>query len=272
MIGYDGKRVIRTDRYLQYQIENKVDPMNIPMKAITSTVYFCVWIFLVVGGWLLWSIFSVLDMWSYILPLTLGLSVGILSGLPLTRAFLACFFGFLILALLSAFSFPRISAGLIFFGFLCGLCAVAGAIIRRILFHREIEELYLNRWQWVSFIGGVTSLADYFTIPGAYYELFVYHHVFSFVQVLVPVLTGLFALGLYAGSFYNPGYGEPVKSVMKASLGAHGLFLAYRVYLLVTGSISLKSFVVIPLIGLYLVVLYKGAQMGYQLKNKKEEE
>jgi hypothetical protein len=245
--------------------------MNIPLMRIKPILHLWLWIFLVVGGWLLWSIFLVLDVWSYILPLTLGLGVGILSGLPPTRAFLACFFGFLVIGFLLSFTFSNVLRSVIIFGVLCGFFATAGAIIRRIFFRRGIEELYLNRWQWVSLIGGVTSLADYFTIPGAFYKLFVYHHVFSFVQVLVPVLIGLFALGLYAGSFYTAGYDELVKSVMKASLGAHGLFLAYRIYLLVTGSISPKSFVVIPLIGLYLVVLYKGAQMGYQLKNRKEE-
>jgi hypothetical protein len=240
--------------------------MNIPIKAIKSIVYFFLWIFLVVMGYSLWSLG--LDVWSLIFPLILGLSMGIISGLPPIRAFLACFCGFLYIALGIGLLFS-IFEDLILFGILCGFFATAGAIIRRILFRRGIEELYLKPWQWVFLIGGVTILADYFTIPGAFYKLAVYQHVLSFVHFFVPALIGLFALGLYTGSFHTVGYDELVKSVMKVSLGAHGLFLAYRVFRLVTGSISWKSFLVIPLIGLYLVVLYKGAQIGYQLRNRK---
>jgi hypothetical protein len=121
--------------------------MNFPLSRMKSILHISMWIFLVVAGWFLWSIFLFLDIWSYVLPLILGLGVGIFSGLHPTRAFLACFSGFFILALLSVFSLPRISAGFILFGTLCGLAGIAGAVIRRITLKKGIEGLYLKPWE-----------------------------------------------------------------------------------------------------------------------------
>lgn len=167
-----------------------------------------------------------------------------------------------------SFTFPSVVGDLILFGVLCGLFAMAGAIIRRIFFRRGIEELYLKSWQWVLLICGVTILADRFTILGTFRELYVYHRFLSFVRFFVPSLIGLFALGLYTGTFYQLEYDELIKSVKRLSLGTHGVFLIYMVYRFVTRSISWEPFLTALLIGLFFVIVLKGTQIGYGFRSK----
>ena len=237
--------------------------MNFPLRRIKPLLHVFLWIFLVVGGWFLWSIFLVLNIWSYILPLILGLGVGILSGLPPPKAFLACFCGFFILALLSAFSLPRISAAFILFGFFSGLVAVAGAVIRRIVFRRGIEELYLTPWEWVLLIGGISLLSDYMVIPCAYTELFIYHRLTIFSKFFICSVVGLFLLGIYAGVFYCRDYNTLIKSVGKAALAGHTVFLLYRCLFLFLGYTTLESFLLIPLTLIFLAVVLIGTKIGY---------
>lgn len=245
--------------------------MKILSQRVRSILYMCMWVFLVVIGWFLWFFleYYLVDVGSYILPLTIGLIVGILSGLHPTRAFLACFCGFLVIGFLLSFTFSNVLRSVVIFGIVCGLFAMAGAIIRRILFRRGIEDLYLKPWQWTLLIGGVTIFADYFIIPGTFQELFVYHRFLSFVQFFVPSLIGLFVLGLYTGVFYQLEYDELLKSVKRLSLGAHGIFLIYMIYRFVTRSISWEPFLTALLIGLFFVIVFKGAQIGYGFRNKK---
>lgn len=234
--------------------------MNIQFQRIKSIVYLCVWIFLVIIGWSVWSLG--LDAGSYVLPLTFGLTVGVLSGLPPARAFLACFCGFFIIALLIGFYF-FIFEDLIIFGILCGLFAMTGAVIRRIVFRWKIEELYLNLWQWVLLVGGVSAIADYFTIPGVYSELFIYHRLTVFSRYFISTLVGLFALGLYTGFFFHQDYKKLMKSVKRFSLGGHGVFLMYMVYLSATGHTSRESFLFVPLTLVFLAVVLIGTRIGY---------
>jgi hypothetical protein len=243
--------------------------MNTVSQTIKSVIYMCIWILLASGGWFLWlvALHSTIDIGDYTFLIVFGLIIGILSGLSPARAFLACLCGFFIIALLVGFYFS-IFDYLVLSGILCGLFAMAGAIARRILTHKRIEELRLHLWQWILLIGGVTLLADDFTIPGMFYELFVYHHIFIFVKHFIPVLIGMFLLGLYAGTFYDVAYDNLIRSVIAVSGGAHGLYLAYRVFRYFFGSIGLKSFLMIPLIGMYLLVLYEGAQIGFRLRNR----
>jgi hypothetical protein len=227
-----------------------------------------VWILLVVVGWFLWFFGRYyFDPQSFLFPLTYGLGIGIVSGLPPTRAFLACFFGFSILAFLIGLYFS-VFEGFVIFGILCGLFAMAGAIIRRILFRQRIEELYLKPWQWVLLICGVTILADRFVILGTFHELFVYHRIFSFFQFFVPSLVGLFALGLYTGAFYQLKYDELIKSVKMLSLGTHGAFLIYMIYRFVMRSISWEPFLTAILISLFFYIVLKGTQIGYKSRSK----
>jgi hypothetical protein len=242
--------------------------MNVSLRRMKSIVHVFVWIFLVVAGWFLWSIFLFLDIWSYVLPLILGLGVGILSGLHPTKAFLACFSGFFILALLSVFSLPRISAGFILFGTLCGLAGIAGAVIRRIITHKKVEDLYLKSWQQILLIGGVSILADYFTIIGTYQEFFVYHRFLTFLKSFIPVVVGLFISGLYAGIFNNVKYKAVMKSVIRTTLASHLVYLVYMSYKLIEGNITWRPFLFVPLMGLYLVLVLVGTKIGYRFRDR----
>jgi hypothetical protein len=244
--------------------------MNTVSQTIKSVAYICIWIFLVLGGWVLWlvALHSVIDMGDYTFMIVFGLIIGILSGLSPARAFLAWFCGFFLIALLFAFYDPDDIAWMMVFGGLSGLFAMAGAILRRILFRRKIEELYLKSWQWILLVGGASILADYVVIICMYRQLLVYHYVFAFIQLFILVLICLFALGLYTGLFSRLGYDELVKFVIKASIGGHTCFLFYMAFLRIVGHTTWKSFLMIPLIGVYLLVLYKGAQIGFRLRNR----
>jgi hypothetical protein len=232
----------------------------------------CIWILLIIAGWF-FSFFArnlLIDPKSFFFPLVFGLAIGVLSGLNPIRAFLACFFGFFILALLIGVYFS-VFEDFVFFGILCGLFATAGAILRRILFHRGIEELYLKPWQWIILIGGITILADRLTILSTFQGLFVYSRISSFLRFFVPSLIGLFALGLYAGVFFNVEYDELMKSVKMVSLGAHGLFLVYMVVRYIIKNVSWEPFLTASLIVLFFVVIYKGTQIGYNFRNRNNE-
>jgi hypothetical protein len=239
--------------------------MNIPLQRIKSIAYMCMWVFFVAVVWL-WFGYSIKD--SIFIPV-FGLIVGIGSNLSPIRAFLVCFCGFLIIAFIIGFYFS-IFEDLVIFGILCGLFATAGAILRRILFRRGIEDLYLKPWQWVILIGGITIVADFFTILSTFQGLFVYYRISSFVRFFVPSLIGLFALGLYTGVFLNVEYDELMKAVKIVSLGAHGLFLVYMVLRYIINTVSWEPFLTACLIGLFFVVVYKGTQIGYNFRDRKE--
>jgi hypothetical protein len=245
--------------------------MDTKSRSIKSGAYFCLWVIIVIGGWFLWF-YGVdrvaISLGSYILPFTFGLGVGILSGLSPRRAFLACFFGFFALAVLFAFYNPIEIVWFTIFGVLSGLFAMAGAILRRIFFHRKIEELYMKRWQWILLVGGASVMADYTVILCMYRQLFVYRYVFAFIQLFIPVLICLFALGLYTGLFSRLEHEELSKFVITASISGHICFLFYMLFLCIVRHRTWESFVMIPLIGVYFLVLYKGAQIGFRLRNR----
>jgi hypothetical protein len=245
--------------------------MNIPLQKIKSALYVFAWIFIVIIGWFLWFFarYYLVDVWSLFFPLTFGLGIGIISGLDPKRAFLACLVGFFIIALLIGFYFS-IFEDLVFFGILCGLFAMAGAILRRILFRRGVEDLYMEPWQWIILIGGVTILADRLTILSTFQGLFVYCRISSFVRFFVPSLIGLFALGLYTGVFFTVEYDELMKAVKIVSLGAHGLFLVYMVLRYIINTVSWKPFLTASLMVLFFVVVYKGTQIGYNFRDRRE--
>jgi hypothetical protein len=111
--------------------------MNNYLKKIKSVLYLLLWLFLVLAGWFFWIFFLGLDIWSYALPLILGLGVGVLSGLTPARTFLVSFLGFFILGILYNTLFPHVILGLTLFGILCGLFAVAGANTTKDDFKKE---------------------------------------------------------------------------------------------------------------------------------------
>jgi hypothetical protein len=222
-------------------------------------------------GWFMWAlnVGYLIGIGDCNFIVVFGLAVGIISGLNPIKAFITCFSGFFIIALWVGF-YLSIFGDLVFFGILCGVFATAGAVIRRILFRRGIEDLYLKPWQWIILIGGITVLADYLTIPGAFSKLFVYYRISSFVRFFVPSLIGLFALGLYTGVFFNGEYDELMKSVNIVSLGAHGLFLVYMVLRYIINTVSWKPFLTASLMVLFFVVVYKGTQIGYNFRDRRE--
>jgi hypothetical protein len=198
---------------------------------------------------------------DYIFVIFFGIFVGIVSRLSPNRVFLVCFCGFFIIAPLGLFF--SIFGDLVFFSILCGLFGIAGAVIRRIAFRRGIEELYLEPWQWVLLVGGVSAIADYLTIPGVYSELFIYHRLNLFLKYFISNLVGLFALGLYTGFFFHQDYKKLIKSVKMFSLGGHGVFIMYMIYLSATGHTSRESFLFVPLTLIFLVVVLIGTKIGY---------
>jgi hypothetical protein len=54
-----------------------------------------------------------------------------------------------------------------------------------------------------------------------------------------------------------------MKSVGKAALGGHSAFLIYRGYLLAVGHTSWESFLLVPLIIVFFVVVLIGTKIGY---------
>jgi hypothetical protein len=237
--------------------------MNITFQKIKPTLYLFAWILLIAVIWDLWlsGLYYLLLIGDYVFVIIFGIFVGIISGFSPKRAYLACFCGFFIIA--PSGLFFSIFEDLVFLGILCGVFGIAGAVMRRIITHQKIEELYLTPWDWVLLIGGVSILADYIVIPCAYAELFIYHRLTIFSKFFICSLIGLLALGVYAGVFYCRDYKRLMKSVGKAALGGHGVFLIYRCYLLAVGHTTLESFLLVSLTIVFLVVVLIGTRIGY---------
>jgi hypothetical protein len=243
--------------------------MTIQFLRTESRQYFYAWILIVTIFWfiLLLMYVDIISAWVYFFPIVFGLGVGIVSGLSPTRAFQACFFGFVILTLLIGFVF-LLAHYLLLFGLISGLSAMAGAVLRRVVLHQEIESP-LQFWQWALPLGGLIILADLFTIPGSFEELFVDHCLLPFFRFLLLFLLGLFALGLFVGAFSELDSREVTKSVMRLSIGAHGLFLTIMLALFAfERGIYWKFFLEFSLACLFLVVVLEGSRMGYELRNR----
>jgi len=237
-------------------------------KAESKTKVVLICVLLIAVGWFLWfyALDHIVMAGGYSFAAIVGLTVGILSGLPPKKAFQACFYGFCVVALL-LFMFPNVAVSQVFIGALSGLFGMAGAILRRIVLHQEIE-IHLKSWQWTLLIGGVTLFADYTTIPSILLELYTYQDYLFLAEFFVPVLIGLFALGLFVGAFSHLEYKELMRSVVKLSLEFHGLYLVIMIFAFLAGQIRLQDFLIVPLIGLFLVIVLKGIQIGYRQRNR----
>lgn len=245
--------------------------MSIAFQKIKSVLYLLFWILLIAAMCDLWlhGLEDLINVGDYVFVIIFGIFVGIVSGLPPKKAYLVCFFGFFIIAPFGLFF--SIFEDLVFLGILCGVFGIAGAVILRIGTHQKIEELYLTPWEWVLLIGGISLLADYIVIPCAYAELFMYHRLTIFSKFFICSLIGLFALGVYAGVFYCRDYKRLMKSVGKAALGGHSIFLIYRGYLLAVGYTTLESFLLIPLTLVFFVVVLIGTKIGYSRRGNLEQ-
>ena len=238
--------------------------MNITFQKIKSALYLLFWILLIAAIWFLWlsGLEDLIIVGDYVFVIIFGIIVGILSGMSPKKIFLVCFCGFFIVAVPIGLVFS-IFEDLVFLGIVCGVFGIAGVVIRRIITHQKIEELYLTPWEWVLLIGGISILSDYIVIPCAYAELFIYHRLTIFSRFFICSLIGLFALGIYTGVFYCRDYNTLIKSVGKAALGGHGVFLLYRCLFLYVGYTTLESFLLIPLTLVFLAITLIGTKIGY---------
>jgi hypothetical protein len=73
-------------------------------------------------------------------------------------------------------------------------------------------------------------------------------------------------LGLYAGVFNNVKYKAVMKSVIRAKLASHLVYMIYMGYKLFEGNITWRSFLFVPLMGLYLVLA--GTKIDYHFRDR----
>jgi hypothetical protein len=210
-----------------------------------------------------------------------GLAVGFLSGLSPKKAFWACFYGFFILWFFFAFIaiFPYYSMVLrvllvtmpLIAAFLCGLFSTAAALLRRIVLHQEIEKIHLEKWQWTLLLGGVVIFADILFFSHVLFEFYLYESYgwTYFAPFLVGALSGLFALGLFAGGFQSYEYRRMMLSALQILLIAHGLFFLF----LPIQSITLISSIEICLSLLFCIIssaiMLSGIRLGHSLNKRR---
>lgn len=70
------------------------------------------------------------------------------------------------------------------------------------------------------------------------------------------------------GAFSHLEYKELMRSVVKLSLEVHGLYLVIMIFAFLTKQIRLKDFLMVPLIGLFLVIVLRRTQIGYNQRNR----
>lgn len=239
--------------------------MSVQFLHPESKWYFVMWIFIVVVGWILWffALDHILETGGYAFTVLFGLGIGVISRLSPVRAFQACFLGLLVIALLLA---PfGILFGLIIFAVLTALFALAGATIRSIVLRQKMD-IHLKPWQWVLLIGGLTLYGD-FTALGAFQESHMYSHLEYAIQFYVPALVGLFATGLFTGTFSRAEYGKLMKSVVKVLIVSHSTFLIYIAALFViAGEIMWRELLSLFLMGPLFAVVLIGTRIGYRFR------
>jgi hypothetical protein len=236
--------------------------MNVQFLEPESKWYFCMWIFLIVISWFLWFIAldHIAEAGSYGFMVFIGLSVGIISGLSPPRAFQVCFLGLFIVALLLA---PfGIFVSLFISAALSALFALAGAIMRKIILREEIE-INLRSWQWILLISGLTLFGDTVAIGiiqgGNIYDCSQY-----FIRFFIPSLVGLFAAGLFTGTFARTTYKKLMKSIAKVLIGAHAIYGVYMVYILIFAEeVDWVYFFFFPMVGLLFVTVLIGTRIGF---------
>jgi hypothetical protein len=234
------------------------------MQKVKSGLYFCFWIFVVVGIEFLW-IRSFNYIWHtylcYIgIPIVFGIFIGLLSGYSLRKAFLVGIIGtFLFAVSLGFFSFLDFLDYLQLSIFL-GLMAMAGAVLRRVL-SRDFKELYMSTKEWVILIGGCSAYADYIIYTTAD-RIFVYQNYLQFFAGVLIVSIGIFDLGLYAGAFFNKEYKIPLQKIKKISLAGHSGFVLYTIFIMFAGATIWKTCLFYSFIVLFFVALFAGAKIG----------
>jgi hypothetical protein len=243
--------------------------MNLHFPKADSRQYFYTWILMIVVGWVLWffALDHIIKTGGFLFAAILGSIIGLISGLPPAKAFKVCFYGFCVVALLLLFRFPTVALSQIFVGTLGGLFAMASSILRCIAFHKNIE-VPVKSWQWVLLIGGATLLADFIVILGMIQELFVYHHLDFLYQYLLPVLLGLFASGLFVGTFSHLEKADLMKSLKRLLAGIHGLFIIFVLFVFIMDKkIEWNLVLFLPFIAFFSVLVLEGTKIGFRFRN-----
>ncbi|MGC1121381.1 MAG: hypothetical protein WBA22_09825 [Candidatus Methanofastidiosia archaeon] len=164
------------------------------------------------------------------------------------------------------FGFPTVALSQIFIGALGGLFAVASSILRRIALHRNIE-IHVKTWQWVLLIGGGILFADIFVILGMIQELFVFRHLDFLYQYLIPVMLGLFASGLFVGTFSHLEKENLMKSLERLTIGCHGFFLLCVLLIFIIAGIEWNLVLFLPLTILFSALVLGGTKIGFNFRN-----
>jgi uncharacterized membrane protein len=198
-----------------------------------------------------------------------GIFMGIVSGFPPRKAFCVCLLGFFIVAVNLGLVFPLILRALLFLSVLCSIFAMTGAIIRRVITQKKIEELYLNPWEWAVLIGGISLLVDYTVIGRAYSQLLIYDRMSTFLRWAISGSVGFFLLGMYAGAFHHKDHKLLMKSLIGFSMGGHSIYILYKSYIYKIGHISSRAFLLVFLIiAVFIPVFYLGAKTSYYFSTR----
>jgi hypothetical protein len=243
--------------------------MHVTFREIKSALYFSFWIIFVIGVPFLCSIIYGYGIYYFLTPLICGCVVGTISGFPPARSFLACFLAFFIMGMLST-SNPSEYLGLLLLSSLLGICsgliASVCAILRRIILRSKSEQLRLVTWQWALLVGGGSLLGDFLLIPSQYIAVLQMHYFSIFFKSLAVTGFGLFAVGLYAGAYYNHAYKTLVKDVMKFSVSGHFVFLLCFALLFLARFVFWGAILFMPLMGLSFLLVLTGTLIGYRVR------
>jgi hypothetical protein len=241
--------------------------MNVHFPKADSRRYFYTWIFMIVAGWILWffALDHIIKTGGFLFAAIFGSVIGLLSGFPPTKAFTVCSYGFCSVGLLLTFGFPTVALSQIFIGAFRGLFAVASSIFRRIALHQTIE-INMRSWQWVLLIGGGILFADIFVLLGMLQEVFIYHHFDYLYQYLIPVMLGLFAIGLFVGTFSHLEKGNLMKSLRKLIVACHGLFLLCVLLIFIIAGIEWNLVLLLPLTILFSALVLGGTKIGFHFR------
>jgi hypothetical protein len=240
--------------------------MHVTFREIKSALYFSFWVLLVIGVMVWWFRTFFDYMYETALPLICGCTVGILSGLSPARSFLACFLGFSIVAILITLTSEDVLWFFALLGVFCGLIALACAVLRRIILRSKTELLYLAAWQWALLVGGGSLLGDFLLIPFQYIAVLQMHYFSTFLRSLAVTGFGLFAVGLYAGAYYNHAYKTLVKDIMKFSVSGHFVFLLCFALLFFARFVFWGAILFMPLMGLSFLLVLTGTMIGYWVR------
>jgi hypothetical protein len=208
-----------------------------------------------------------------------GITVGVISGAPPKKAFLICFWGYAVISLFwVAYGFgfsSNLAEGSFFAAFyiawaiLCGLFGMWGALLRQLILHGKVENVTLKSWQWLTFVGVVTIVADILIIPNVYHVFVVLKDVHS-LSVLFIILAVLFTLGVFIGAFYALEYKSMLRVAVKWSVGSHIVFLLIFIalYVDVGGPPIQYCLCYLGFAALFLIFVVAGTHLGYHFRNR----